>query len=261
MLGAQHYTAAAKKKGSFALPAEFDGTVNQAVLYQAVRAFLNNQRQGTHNTLTRGEVSGGNQKPWRQKGTGRARQGSTRAPNWPGGGKVFGPRPRSYRTGINRKVRQLARHSAFNARAREGRIHVLEALDFPEPKTSRMAALIDQLGLTGQKVLVLTQAARAEVHLSGRNIPGVRVTRFADASAYDLMWSDAVVVEEAALGGGAAVAGSAPKSSTREKRVAKAAKTAKAKPAVRAAAKKKPAAAARKPAKKAAKPRKKDTDA
>jgi len=254
MLEAQHYTAAAKKKGSYALPEEFDGTVNQPALYHAIRAYLNNQRHGTHDTKTRGEVSGGNQKPWKQKGTGRARQGSTRAPNWPGGGKAFGPTPRSYRTNLPRKVRRLARHSAFNARALEGRIHVIEALDFPQPKTSRMTEILQQLELTGQKVLVLTHEAQLSVHLSGRNIPGVRVTRFADASAYDIMWADGVVVEEAALGG-TAVAGSAPKATTREKRVKKAAAK---KPATKAAVKK-PAAAAKKLAKKVAKPKKKES--
>src|SRR3989442_10232141 len=101
-------------------PYYFDGTVSEPVLHQAVKVFLNNQRQGTHQTKTRSFVSGGNQKPWKQKGTGRARQGSTRAPHWRGGGIVFGPHPRDYTTDIPRKVRQLARRSALNARAREG---------------------------------------------------------------------------------------------------------------------------------------------
>lgn len=253
MLEALHYSAAAKKKGSYQLPAEFDGKVNQPALYHAIRAYLNNQRHGTHDTKTRGEVSGGNQKPWRQKGTGRARQGSTRAPNWPGGGKIFGPTPHRYRTDLPRKVRRLARHSALNARANEGRIHVIEALDFPEPKTSRMAELLGQLELTGQKVLVLTQETRPTVHRSGRNIPGVRVTRFADASAYDIMWADGLVVEEAALGG-VAVAGRGSRTTTSEKRAKKAA-TAK-KPAARAAVKK--TTAAKKSARKSAKPKKKE---
>ncbi|HEX9053502.1 MAG TPA: 50S ribosomal protein L4, partial [Gemmatimonadales bacterium] len=133
MLEAPHYTAAgARRPTGFALPADyFDGTVNEPVLHQAVRAFLNNQRQGTAQTKTRSFVSGGNQKPWKQKGTGRARQGSTRAPHWRGGGIVFGPQPRDYPTGIPRKVRQLARRSALNARARETGLHVVERLTFP----------------------------------------------------------------------------------------------------------------------------------
>jgi len=107
MLEAQFYAANAKAKGAYTLPAEFDGVVKEGALYHAVRAHRNNQRQGTHATKTRAEVSGGSRKPWRQKGTGRARQGSTRAPNWVGGGIAFGPQPRSYRTDLPRKVRHL----------------------------------------------------------------------------------------------------------------------------------------------------------
>jgi large subunit ribosomal protein L4 len=247
MLEARHVTAAAKDKGSYALPEQFDGKVSQPALYHAIRALLNNQRHGTHKAKTRGEVSGGNQKPWRQKGTGRARQGSTRAPNWPGGGKVFPPLPRSYRTGIPRKVRQLARTSALNTRAQGRQICVIEALEFEKPETKRMAELLGQLDLTGQNVLVLTSEHRPAVYLSGRNIPGVEVMRYADAAAYDVMWADALLVEEAAIGGHA-IAGSKPRSSTREKRAKKAAAKQPAppsrKPAKRPAAKKKPAAKA-----------------
>src|SRR6476469_6433234 len=158
MIEAPHYTAAgARRPDAFALPADyFDGTVNEPVLHQAVRAFLNNQRQGTHQTKTRSFVSGGNQKPWKQKGTGRARQGSTRAPHWRGGGIVFGPSPRDYRTEIPRKVRQLARKSALNARAREGAVHVVERLAFRFPKTAQLAGLLQSLGLEGRTALVLT---------------------------------------------------------------------------------------------------------
>ena len=118
--------------GAFELPADlFDGTVHEPVLHQAVKTYLNNQRQGTAKTKTRSYVSGGNQKPWKQKGTGRARQGSTRAPHWRGGGIVFGPIPRDYRSDIPKKVRQLARHSALNARAREGSLLVVDGrVDF-----------------------------------------------------------------------------------------------------------------------------------
>jgi large subunit ribosomal protein L4 len=235
-------TAAAKRKGSYALPEHFDGKVNHSALYQTIRAQLNNQRQGTSKTKTRWQVSGGNQKPWRQKGTGRARQGSTRSPNWPGGGKVFGPIPRSYHTDTPRKVRQLARTSALNQRANDGQIYVIEALEFEKPQTSRMAEILEQLELLDSNVLVLTHEHRPEVYLSGRNIPGVEVIRYHDASAYDLMWADAVVVEETAIGGHALVAGS--KAKGREKRAQKAAtrKPVVKAPAKRRAAKKKNAA-------------------
>jgi large subunit ribosomal protein L4 len=203
MIEAPHYSSAGAKRGSnFALPAEyFDGTVNEPVLHQAVKVFLNNQRQGTHKTKSRSFVSGGNQKPWKQKGTGRARQGSIRAPHWRGGGVVFGPTPRDYRTEIPRKVRQLARKSALNARAREGAVHVVERLAFRAPKTTQLVELLESLGLDGRKVLVLTAGHNINAYLSGRNLPTVEVMGYPEASAYDILWSEAVVVEEGALTG------------------------------------------------------------
>jgi large subunit ribosomal protein L4 len=177
MIEAPHYSSAgAKRDANFALPAEyFDGTINEPVLHQAVKVYLNNQRQGTHMTKTRSFVSGGNQKPWKQKGTGRARQGSTRAPHWRGGGTVFGPQPRDYHTEIPRKVKQLARRSALNARAREGALHVVERFAFRRPKTAQLAGLLTELGLDGNKVLVLTANGDQNVYLSGRNLPTVEV--------------------------------------------------------------------------------------
>jgi large subunit ribosomal protein L4 len=203
MIEAPHYSSTgARNTGAFALPADyFDGTVNEPVLHQAVKVYLNNQRQGTAKTKTRSFVSGGNQKPWKQKGTGRARQGSTRAPHWRGGGVAFGPIPRDYRTDIPRKVKQLARKSALNARAREGALHVVERLAFRTPKTAQLAGLLASLGLEGRKVLVLTATANEQVYLSGRNLPTVEVMPYPQAGAYDVLWSEAVVVEEGALTG------------------------------------------------------------
>lgn len=243
MLEALHFTAAGQRKGSHALPAEYDGVVNQDVLHQAVRTYLNNQRQGTAATKTRGFVSGGNQKPWRQKGTGRARQGSSRAPHWPGGGTVFGPSPRSYRTDINRKVRQLARRSALNERAKNGQLYVIERLEFEKPKTSLLAGLMDKMEIGDKKVLVLTHGHRPEVYLSGRNIPDLEVMPYQQASAYDVLWADAVVVEEPAVGGHV-IAGSGKSGTARAKRAERAAKDATAPKAVKAAARK----SAKKPA-------------
>lgn len=205
MIEAPHYSAAGAKKKAVALPETlFDGTVNTHVLHQAVVAYLANQRQGTHSTLTRAEVSGGNQKPWRQKGTGRARQGSTRAPHWRHGGVAFGPKPRDYRLAIPRKVRQLAKKSALNARAREGALLVVDALALEKPKTKPVADLFDKLGVMGKKVLLLTAAGDAgrTIYLAGRNIRNVRILRFADATAYEILWSEVVVVELPALGAG-----------------------------------------------------------
>jgi large subunit ribosomal protein L4 len=260
MIEAPHYSAAgARRDASFALPADpFDGTVNEPVLHQAVKVFLNNQRQGTAKTKTRSFVSGGNQKPWKQKGTGRARQGSTRAPHWRGGGIVFGPIPRDYRTDIPRKVKQLARKSALNARAREGALHVVEQFAFRTPKTARLAALLASLGLADRKVLVLSAATNEALYLSGRNLPSVDVMPFAQASAYDVLWADAVVVEEGALTGESRELGAEelPALQERERRTPATAKAPKAaKKSTKAAAPKaaKPAKAAKKSAAKAAK--------
>ena len=205
MIEAPHYSAAGTKKKSVRLPdALFDGTVNEDALHRAVVTYLANQRQGTHDTRTRSEVSGGNQKPWRQKGTGRARQGSIRAPHWRHGGIVFGPHPRSYRLGIPKKVRQLAKKSALNARAREGALYVVDALVYEKPRTKVLAELLDKLGVAEKKVLLLTsgEAHAPNVYLSGRNLPRVHVMRFADATAYEVLWSDAVLVELPALAPG-----------------------------------------------------------
>ncbi len=177
----------------------FDGTVNVPVMHQAVKAYLANQRQGTAATKNRKFVTGGNQKPWRQKGTGRARQGSIRAPQWPGGGTVFGPQPRGYEQKVQRKVKALARRSAFNARAREGDLLVVDALTLPAPKTREMVAFLERLGVADQKVLLLTHGQNPELYRSGRNLPTVHVMPYAEASTYHILWSDVVVVERAAL--------------------------------------------------------------
>jgi large subunit ribosomal protein L4 len=204
MIEAPHFSAVGAKKKAIALPeAIFDGRVNEDVLHRAVVTYLANQRQGTAATKTRSFVSGGNQKPWRQKGTGRARQGSTRAPHWRHGGVVFGPHPRDYRMSIPKKVRQLARKSALNARAREGALLVVDALAYEKPKTRPFAELLDKLGVAGRKVLVLTADSPTahNVYLAGRNIPDVRIQRFVDATAYDVLWARTVVVEAPALSG------------------------------------------------------------
>lgn len=200
-LEAAVYTSEGAEHGRVALPpALFDGVVNMPVMHQAVKAFLANQRQGNASTKTRGRVVGGNQKPWKQKGTGRARQGSTRAPHWVGGGTVFGPQPRSYAQYVPKQVRLLARKSALNARAREGALFVVDPLTFDVPKTSRVVALIAKLGLDGQKVLILTDGVKSALHLSARNLPTVHVMPYADVSTYHVLWSDAVVIEAPAIG-------------------------------------------------------------
>src|SRR5829696_1045602 len=194
------YTSQGTARERVQLPeALFDGTVNMPVMHQAVKAFLANQRQGNAATKTRGFVTGGNQKPWKQKGTGRARQGSTRAPHWVGGGTVFGPIPRSYAQYVPKQVRSLARKSALNARAREGAIYVVEALDFDAPKTKRIQELLGALGVAGRKVLVLTDGVKPNVFRSARNLPTTHVMPYSDVSTYHILWSDVVVIEASAL--------------------------------------------------------------
>jgi large subunit ribosomal protein L4 len=195
------YTGNGTARERVTLPADmFDGVVNKPVLHQAVKAFLANQRQGNAATKTRGKVIGGNQKPWKQKGTGRARQGSIRAPNWVGGGTVFGPIPRSYAQFVPKQVRALARKSAFNARAREGSVILIDAFNYDAPKTSRLAAFVERLGVADQKVLILTDGVKSNVHMSGRNIPTVHVLPYSDVSAYHILWSDVVLIEGSAIG-------------------------------------------------------------
>ena len=201
-LEAKAFTAKGTSRDSVALPGElFDGTVHMPSMHQAVKAFLANQRQGTAATKIRKFVTGGNQKPWKQKGTGRARQGSIRAPHWVGGGTVFGPIPRSYAQYVPRQVRALARKSALNARARENAILVIDGFDFDSPKTKHMIDLLGRLGTEDKKVLVLTNGVKPNVFLSGRNLPKVHVMPYSDVSTYHILWSDVVVIEEGALNG------------------------------------------------------------
>ncbi len=195
------YTAQGTVRDKVALPETlFDGTVNMPVMHQAVKAFLANQRQGNASTKIRKYVTGGNQKPWKQKGTGRARAGSTRAPHWVGGGTVFGPTPRSYAQYVPRQVRALARKSALNARAREDAIYVIDLFQYDAPKTSRMKALVDTLGVADRKVLILTDGVKPNVFLSARNLPTVHVMPYSDVSTYHILWSDFVLIEAGALG-------------------------------------------------------------
>jgi len=177
----------------------FDGVVNEDVLHQVVTAVLANRRQGTASTKTRSTVRGGSRKPWRQKGTGRARAGSIRSALWRGGSVVFGPQPRSYRVRVPRRIRRLAIRSALNTRAMNGDLALIEPLDFDSPKTRRVAALLASIGRGSKNVLLLTAGHKPDVHLSARNLPGVRVLPWGEASAYDVLWSDLVLVESSAF--------------------------------------------------------------
>ena len=200
-LKAAAYTGGGTERERLDLPGElFDGTVNMPVMHQAVKAYLGNQRLGLAYTKTRGLVAGGNQKPWKQKGTGRARQGSRRAPHFVGGGTVFGPTGRKYNQTVPRQIRALARKSALNARAREDALIVIDNFSYDKPSTKQMVSLLGAVGVTGKKVLILTDGVKPNVFLSGRNLQRTYVMPYADVSTYHVLWSDVVLVESNALG-------------------------------------------------------------
>jgi len=200
MFKARVFSAEGKETGERDLPeALFDGTVHEAAMYQAVKAYLSNQRQATAATKTRAHVSGGNKKPWRQKGTGRARQGSTRSPQWRGGGNVFGPRAdRNFHEDLPKQVKRLARRSAYNVRAQDGNVVLIDAITVAEPKTKQIVALLETTGAEGN-VLLLTDGNKQNVWLSTRNLEGVQVRPFGEESTYDVLWADTVIIEAPAL--------------------------------------------------------------
>lgn len=170
---------------------------NEAVVHDVVKNHLANCRQGTQSSLTRAEVSGGGIKPWRQKGTGRARQGSIRAPQWTHGGIVFAPKPRSYRYTLNKKLKRLALKSVLSDKAANGRILVVDGLDLPEIKTKSMKSLLDTM--EAGKSVVITEGVKTNVVLSARNLPGVKTTPANILSVYDLLNAKSLVVDKAAL--------------------------------------------------------------
>jgi large subunit ribosomal protein L4 len=170
---------------------------NQAVVHEAVKNHLANCRQGTQSALTRAEVSGGGKKPWRQKGTGHARQGSTRAPQWTHGGIVFAPKPRTYRYALNKKVKRLALKSALSAKAAENAILVVDGLKLDEVKTKTMKTFLDAAGVG--KSVVITPEVEKNVVLSARNIPGVVTTTAKILSVYDIVNAKQLVIDKAAL--------------------------------------------------------------
>jgi len=171
---------------------------NDAVLYDALRLARNNYRQGTADTKTRSEVSGGGRKPWRQKGTGRARQGSTRAPHWIKGGIVFGPHPRSYSIKMNRKERRLALKSALAYKAIESKLIVVDALNVETSKTKEMKAILKDLNVA-KKVLIVVDELTDNLILSSRNLNNVLLLSVDEINTYDVVYADTMVITEKAL--------------------------------------------------------------
>ena len=183
---------------------------NAAVMHMMVVSYLANQRQGTQSALTRAEVSGGGRKPWRQKGTGRARQGSTRAPQWYHGGVVFAPKPRDYRFSVNKKVRRLAMKSAFSAKAQAEEIIVVDSIAFDEIKTKTAVAMLDAIGSDRKALVVLAKIVeKADEKViekvdekaikSFNNIPGVKTAQVNELNVYDILNADKLIIAKDAL--------------------------------------------------------------
>ena len=192
------YNMAGKQVGEIDLSdAIFGIEPNESVVHDVVKNHLANCRQGTQSALTRAEVSGGGKKPYRQKGTGRARQGSTRAPQWTHGGIVFAPKPRSYRYTLNKKVKRLALKSVLSAKAAEGNVLVVDDMTLPEVKTKNVAALLSAVGAS--KALMVTNEVNENVVKSARNIPGVETSPARLINVYDILKAKQLIVDKAAL--------------------------------------------------------------
>ena len=171
---------------------------NKNVLYDAIILARASLRQGTHSTKTRAEVSGGGRKPWRQKGTGRARQGSIRAPQWRGGGVVFGPTPRSYKFKLNRKVRRLALKSALSSKVQDNEFTAIDGISFEAPKTKQMVKVLENLNAPA-KTLIVVDEITLNVEKSASNIPGVKLLDAKHVNVYDILNSDKLIMTEAAI--------------------------------------------------------------
>ena len=199
MLKTNVYDMSGKLVGEIELSeAVFGVTPNESVVHDVVKNHLANLRQGTQSALTRAEVSGGGRKPWKQKGTGRARQGSTRAPQWTHGGIVFAPKPRDYSYTLNKKVKRLALKSALSAKAAENNIVVIDSIKMDSIKTKTFANFLNAVGAE-KKPLVVTAEADQIVVKSGRNIPGCEVTFANLLNVYDIVNANKLVVDKAAL--------------------------------------------------------------
>ncbi len=191
---------AGKKVGEAELSdAVFGIEPNTAVMHTMVVNYLANNRQGTQSALTRSEVSGGGRKPWRQKGTGHARQGSTRAPQWTHGGVVFAPKPRSYRFTVNKKVKRLAMRSAFSSKLRDSQLVVVDKIETAEFKTKTIAAMLSAVGADRKALIVLPEVDKKVIN-SARNIPGVKTAQVNTLNVYDILNADKLVIAKDAIG-------------------------------------------------------------
>ena len=188
------YNMEGKELGSYELNAAVFGIEpNKTAIHTVVVSYLANQRQGTQSALTRAEVRGGGIKPWRQKGTGRARQGSIRSPQWTGGGVVFAPKPREYSLGVNKKIKKLALKSALSAKALENEILVLDAISVEEIKTKKIAEMLKNLKVDSKALIVLPEKDE-KVYRSAKNIPGVETSFVGTLNVYELLKHDKLII-------------------------------------------------------------------
>lgn len=169
---------------------------NDHVLYLSVKSYLANQRQGTHKSKERSEVRGGGKKPWRQKGRGGARAGTTRSPLWVGGGTIFGPKPRDYRQDLPKKVLKLARKSALSHKFKSNQLMIVEDFNFESPKTKDFAKILNDLKIKGKKTLLLTNGNLSAVYKSGRNIPKIKILEADKASTYDIVNNQVLLLQQ-----------------------------------------------------------------
>ena len=199
MAQAKLYAANGDFKNEVALPAMFDETVNKVCIYLHVKAILNNLRQGTAQTKTRSQVSGGTTKPWKQKGTGRARSGQNTSPVWVRGNKAHGPKSHDYFEKVNKKVKRIAFHSALSAKALEGKVLVFEALSFEAPKTKDFLSVMLKSGIEQRNARLIVGEKDKNLQRSSANVPWCRCARVADVNTYDLVRANNIVISQAAL--------------------------------------------------------------
>ena len=193
------FDMAGKEVGEIALSdVIFGAEIKGAVLHAAVRTYLMNQRQGTQSTLTRSEVSGGGRKPWRQKGTGRARQGSTRSPQWTHGGIALGPKPRDYRIAMNKKTKRVALYSALSAKVAEGNLIVVDDIKCAEFKTKTIVNMLNALGAEKKSLIVLPEVDKFVIK-SAANVPGVVTSVYSNINVYDILNADKFIISKAAV--------------------------------------------------------------
>ncbi|MBD3334232.1 MAG: 50S ribosomal protein L4 [Candidatus Eisenbacteria bacterium] len=200
-MDAKIYAASGEETGVVELPEElFSGPVRRHLLYEVVHGYMANSRQGTAKVKTRAEVRGGGRKPWRQKGTGRSRQGTIRAAQWVGGGRAFGPKPRSYNKHLNRKMRRQALRSALTAKAKASEVGVLEGFDLSEPKTRLAYQVLKTMGLQDRRCLLVLEEHNPAVLRATGNIPNVRVTTWEWLNSHDVLDCDHLLMTKAAMG-------------------------------------------------------------